>query len=251
MSGQKKPQGMSGKFGIGAAGAEWHVIPFPETKAEREWLIAELFISGFKGWVAMESEPSLAPFEGLVQNDENDLDFTVETAGGGKLLELVEFAPLDDHGPTFSHAPKALSPNEKATLAAGLIRMKSEHQGGDGRLLLLYATEHAFKIAPFPVEILRRTLAAQQPNFDRVYYVSLHDLVSASVTEIYPGKPHHYGGDLTDEQLAATADRAVIPHPTDMQIRVTLRCPLGALFGRKRLLMNLEIHLPGKLQIRR
>lgn len=36
----------------------------------------------------------LKPFGAPVQNDENDLDFTVSTILGTKLMELAEFAPL-------------------------------------------------------------------------------------------------------------------------------------------------------------
>ena len=247
---RSKPQGASGAVGIGS-GVVWNVIPFPEAKDERERLVAELFVGGFERWVAMQSEPSLAPFGKPSQNPENDLDFVIETAAGTKLMELTEFAPLADHGPTFADAPKEMSPNEKAPLAAQLIRMKSQHQGGADRILLVYATEHGFWLDPITIEILRRDLANGPPNFDRVYYVSLHDLQSASVTEIFPGKPHHIFGDKTDEQLAAFAASATLPHPAKMEVRHILRGKIGAKFGSTPVILDFTINMPGMLTVRR
>lgn len=215
MDGRKKPQGASGQISIGA-GVEWKVIPFPADKKEREQLIARLFVDGLEGYVAMQSEPSLAPFKSVQQNDESDLDFTVDTAVGKKLMELAEFAPLKTHGPTFAEAPKALDPKEKAVLAERLIQDKSAHQGGDGRFLVLYTTEHGFWLDPLTIERLRRSLGKNSPRFERVYYVSPHSLESASVSEIYPGTPHHIFGSFSDHRL--DSPRVTIPHPSEMKV---------------------------------
>lgn len=209
-----KPQGESGAIKFGPVGVEWQVIPFPGSKPERELLIARLFVKSFDGYVAMESDPSLGPFTGLQQNAENDLDFTVQTAQGPKLMELAEFAPLHVHGPTFAHAPKALNPAEKAARALELIQSKSAHQGGADRFLLLYTTEHGFWLDPITIELLRRRLGATPPNFDRVYYLSPHDLDSGSTSELFPGTSHHFFGNLSDEQI--TNSRPCLPHPSDL-----------------------------------
>lgn len=215
-SDKPKPQGVSGPIKIGPDGVVWEVIHFPEAKDERERLVAELFIGAFDHWVASESEPSLKPFSGLKQNGENDLDFTVTTSQGVMLMELAEFAPLKVHGPTFLKAPKSLHPSDKAPLAHSLIMGKSEHQGGAGRFLIVYATEHAFWLDPPTIEILRRRFAAASPNFERVYWVSLHNLKDASASEIYPGVPHHIFGDMPDEELLG--GNFMIPHPTEMTV---------------------------------
>jgi len=222
MNEREKPQGASGPISIGAD-VEWQVIKFPAEKKEREFLIARLFIESFERWVAMQSEPSLAPFRSLRQNNESDLDFTVETAAGEKLLELAEFAPLSTHGPTFAQAPKTLDPKEKAPLVEQLIRDKSAHQGGDNRFLVLYTTEQGFWLDPVTIERLRRRLGKDAPKFERVYCVSLHDIGSASVSEIFPGRPHHIIGDYTDERL--DRQNVQIPHPSEM---VVGKAPDGA-----------------------
>jgi len=211
-----KPKGESGAMKIGPEGAYWDVIPFPHNKAEREQLIASLFVGSFDQYVAMESEPSLAPFTELTQNGENDLDFTVQTALGQMLMELAEFAPLAAHGPTFVHAPKSLHPSEKAARSFELIAKKSEHQGGNNRFLVLYVTEHGFWLDPISIEILRRRLINQAPQFERVYYVGVHDLQTASVSEIFPGAPHHMFGEHADDVLEHM--NVIIPHPTEMTI---------------------------------
>lgn len=215
-----KPQGASGPIKIGSGDVEWQVIQFPEHKAERERLIARLFVESFSNYVAMQSEPTLSPFGPPRQNQENDLDFTVLTAQGEKLMELAEFAPLKTHGTTFANAPKTLDPKEKAARALELIQHKSARQGGAERFLVLYNTEHGFWLDDFTIERLRRQLANEPPNFDRVYYVSTHDLNSASVSEIYPGTPHHRFGDRTDKQLDEV--NVTLPHPAEMIIDRTV-----------------------------
>ena len=212
---REKPQGASGQISVGAAGVEWQRIEFPAQKAERERLIADLFVKAFDHFVLAQSEPLLAPFGAPKQNAENDLDFTVTTADGEKLMELAEFAPLQEHGPKFENAPNAIDPREKAPLALRLIELKSAHQGGAGRFLVLYSTEHAFKLTdPLTVEFLRRSLSASPPKFDRVYFLSVHNLGEGSVTELYPGKPHPYFGRLPNEKLKHIRMQA--PHPREM-----------------------------------
>ena len=207
-----KPQGKTGPVKFGNDGPQWIVTTLPGSKARREQLVADLFVKSFESWVASESEPSLRPFGAPVQNQENDLDFTVSTGIGEVLMELAEFAPLAEYGRRFEAAPPAIPPQEKARLVAALVARKSAHQGGAGRILLLYVTEQGFWLDPCTIECMRRTLAADPPRFDRVFYLSLHGLTEASASEIYPGTPHHHFGRLSDAQLAAA--RVQTPHPT-------------------------------------
>jgi hypothetical protein len=211
---KRKPQGVSGAVGFGHEGGSFRPIEFPAGKAEREELIANLFAKAFDQWVAGESTPSLKPFSNLGQNQENDLDFTVTTSDGEKLMELVEFAPLDQHGPKFEDAPAEMSPRTKANLCSDVVQKKSDHQGGADRFLVIYATEHGFWLDAFTIEWMRRQLSANPPRFDRVYYISVHDLESASVSEIFPGTPHHWFGELSDEKLDVIKVR--LPHPKDV-----------------------------------
>lgn len=209
-----KPQGKDGPVKIGDGVAEWDVTKLPGNKAEREQLVAELFVKGFESWVASESEPTLKPFGAPKQNDENDLDFSISTGLGDMLMEFAEFAPLAEHGPKFEFAPESLPPKEKGELATALVTKKSEHQGGESRFLVLYVTEQGFWLDPFAIEWMRRLLTAKAPKFDRVYYVSIHSETEASVSEIYPGEPNRHCVGKTDEQLAAMNVRT--PHPREV-----------------------------------
>lgn len=244
-----KPQGSSGPIQVGAGGAVWKVIPFPEGKAEREELIAKLFVAAFDHYVAMQSEPSFAPFGQPIQNDENHLDFTVATSQGQKLMELAEFAPLHAYGPKFENAPKELHPKSKADLAFDLIAAKSAHQGGKDRFLVIYVTEQGFWLDPISVERIRRKAHTSPPNFDRVYYLSPHDLTSASATEIWPGTPHHWFGEYTDEQLDQMGVQ--MPHPLDMEVVREITGTMPVRSGGQIITANLTINLSNFGPIRR
>ena len=222
------------------------VIPFPEDKAERERVIARLFTGAFSGYVATQSEPSLAPFGEAVQNSENDLDFNVQTAAGEKLMELVEFAPLDVHGPKFETAPKELHPRQKAPLAFDQIKRKSDHQGGPARFLVVYTTEHGFWIDPITVERVRRMLLNDPPDFERVYYVSPHDLEHKSVSETYPGRPHHICGEWADEEFDVRM--VVMPHPTQMEVRRTVSFEGKIRWGDARVPIRITLDVPASLR---
>lgn len=198
---------------MGQHGINWQVVNFPSEKDKRENLVARLFIEATEKSIRRESEPSLKPFSNLKQNPENDLDFSVQTASGQKLMELAEFAPLQSFGPTFSLAPTQLPTGQKVYSVLELIRAKSVHQGGENRLLLLYATEHGFELEEVTIELVRRALANDPPKFDKVYFTQLFNLDLATATEVFPGVQHERFGDLTDEAL--TSLPIVNTHPAD------------------------------------
>jgi hypothetical protein len=195
-------------------GAEWVVTHFPDKKSAREFMIAEMFVRAANEFVMGErpGQPAYRPFCNLVQNEESDLDVSITTSRGVKRMELAEFAPLDKHGPHFENAPRQLDQVAKAELMLELVRKKSKHHGGPNRLLLIYVTEHCFKVDPIAIEIMRRRLVQEPPRFERVYYVSPHGEKTGSVSEIFPGKPHHIFGDWGGQQLRRPA---FMPHPTE------------------------------------
>jgi len=211
-----KPQGKTGVVHLEPGRVTWEILAFPSSKQEREAFVGKLFTGSFDTYVHCESQPSLAPFTNLIQNDENDLDFTVTTSAGIVLLELAEFAPLDRYGPTFKEAPRSFDPKDKALSVLSLIRQKSAHQGGARRILLIYNTEHAFVIDPITVECVRRSLLSEPPRFERVYSTSPEDALSTFTSELYPGSPHWYFGNLNDQQLMEL--NVSIPHPLDMRV---------------------------------
>ena len=145
----------------------------------------------------------LAPFSDLRPNDENDLDFTVATNDGDRLLELAEFAPLAELKAKYESAPKNIPRGQFFDLIHNLIMTKSAHQGGAGRLLLLYHTHARFYIDPIAIEAVRRRLNVENPNFDAIYSLSPSPGGQAMVWELWPGKPHPFHAERSDADLAA------------------------------------------------
>lgn len=211
---RRKPQGRTGPLIFGRHALTWQVVNFPAQKDERENLVARLFVEASEKSIRRESEPSFKLFSNLKQNPENDLDFSVQTAAGPKLMELAEFAPLQSFGPTFALAPTQLSTGQKVDGALELIRAKSAHQGGKNRILLLYATEHGFELEEVTIELLRRALVNDPPKFDRVYFAQLFNLDLATATEVFPGVPHEWFESLSDDAL--TDLPIVNAHPADL-----------------------------------
>ncbi|CDX39182.1 hypothetical protein MPLA_290063 [Mesorhizobium sp. ORS 3359] len=179
-------------------------------------MIARAFMRGFDHHVIAQSAPSFAPFEDLIQNDENDIDFTVKTSQGQKRMELSEVAPLKEHGGTFAKAPRSISTKEKAEAVVELVGKKSLRQGDVNRFLVLYATEQGFKVDVPTVERLRRHFQKTPPKFERVFFAGIHaNLTTSFVSELFPGTPHHWLAEMTDAQLDG---KSAAIHPFDMQV---------------------------------
>ena len=193
----RKPTGVTGPFTVRADGIQHEEIRFPATKVEIERMIGKLFVDN-----AGSIPISLAPFSNLRSNSEDDLDFTVACGDGrDRLLELVEFAPLQELGVSYEDAPRQMGIQQMAQFVTELIAKKSARQGGVDRLLLIYKTAQQFFISPPVQELVRRMLAEKAPRFDAVYFLSPHDAVHATVFEVWPGKSHEFFRDLTNEKL--------------------------------------------------
>jgi len=194
----RKPVGRTGPIEIGAEGISRRLVNFPAEKREREQMIAELFVGN-----AHRFPDHLAPFSGLVPNDEDDLDFRVHSQEGEKYLELAEFAPLQELDVRYETAPRHFSIGQLATLLSGLVGRKSAHQGRPDCLLLTYKTHDAFLVPPPGIELARRMLNETPPNFSKVYFLSPHDRTGATIFEVFPGVPHSLFEDMSDAQLGA------------------------------------------------
>jgi hypothetical protein len=218
MGEHKKPQGRKGPIRISGAGPRLTVIAFPDEKRARELMIAQMFVRAANRSIMLESpeQPRYPPFSDLVPNEENDLDFVITTSRDVKRMDVAEFAPLDKHGPEFKDAPRQLDQTTKSDLLLELVRRKSAHQGGSNRVLVIYVTEQGFWVDPVTMEITRRALDRERPRFERVYFISPHDSTTGTVSEIFPGKPHHVFGKLKEDELRHRAD---FPHPADFGLK--------------------------------
>jgi hypothetical protein len=176
---RKKPVGRTGHIAFSSEGVSRHWVEFPDNKAERERMIAEMFVtnpgSHSRRW---------GTFSNLQQLSENDLDFEVVTSYGKKLLELAEFAPLDHLKATYDKAPDTFA---RGRFVVDLIRNKSNHQGGPDRILLLYKTDEKFFVPPSQYSAIRQELGATGIRFDAIYFLSPKSDGSAMILEIFPG----------------------------------------------------------------
>ena len=198
MAQQKKPVGRCGPIRITPAGPVRELLQFPADKAERERMIADLFVLNR---AIPRGDDKFGPFANPRQNDENDLDFTIETSDGAKLLELAEFAPLAALKTSYQKAPRQLTMRDCAQLFFELIMKKSKHQGGANRLLLIYKTHDAFFVSPPVQELVLRWLRKSAPQFDSIYYLSPSDATGATVFVIFPRNQPGMFATMPDEKL--------------------------------------------------
>jgi len=195
--GPKKPTGRTGPIHFSAGPPRREIIEWPNSKKAIESTIATMFVDH-----AGRMPIGLAPFSDLRPNDENDLDFTIATNDGDRLLELAEFAPLAELKAKYESAPKHIPRGQFFELVHDLIMMKSVHQGGAGRLLLLYNTHARLFIDPIAMEAVRRKLNVRKPNFDAIYSLSPKPQGHALVWELWPGQPHPFYERRSDAELA-------------------------------------------------
>lgn len=193
----RKPSGETGPFTVKADGIQQNMVPFPTTKVGIEEMVGKLFVRNVR-----RESLSFAPFSQLRSNAEADLDFTVACGDGtDRLLELVEFAPLQSLNVSYEDAPRQFGVKQMAQLVSELVAKKSSRQGGTNRLLLMYHTAQQFSVLPPVQELVRRMLCKTPPAFDAVYFLSPHSADEASVYELWPGKPNDMFRDVDDEKL--------------------------------------------------
>lgn len=195
-----KPAGKTGPLTLGADGVYRKLVRFPEDKAERELMVARLFVNA-ANQSSIPMSP-LRPISGLVQNSEDDLDFTIQTAIGPKLMELTEFAPLKRLKADYANAPRHFHPAQLAGYYLDLVEKKSLRQGGEDRILVTYRTHDRFMIAGPSLELARRGLKRRPPRFERVFLLHPHDQTGATLFEVYPKTPRSFFEEMSDEKLA-------------------------------------------------
>lgn len=167
-----KPTGINGplKIGVDADGqgsVEFQQVAFPTDKAEIERLIASAFVQ----CIAQMPGPGGARLQmsDLVQNTEDDFDFSVTLPDGPAYLELMEAAPLQ--GP-YEKAPAQYKPYEYASKVLVRIGEKASSypRAGVHRIyLLVYVTHFAFILSPSTINCLRYWLGSLPSPFAGVF----------------------------------------------------------------------------------
>jgi hypothetical protein len=167
-----KPTGINGplKIGVDADGMgaiEFEQVNFPSEKSDIERMVASAFVRCI-GQMAGPGGETLQITD-LVQNPEDDFDFTVTMPDGPAYLELMEAAPL--HGP-YKKAPAHYKPYDYASQVLAQIGEKAANYPSAGVrkiYLLVYITHWAFILSESTVNCLRHWLASLPSPFAGVF----------------------------------------------------------------------------------
>lgn len=127
-------------------------------------------------------------FDNLCAQQENDIDFKVETGLGTKWLELAEFAPIQDVG-RYDEVSGVWDGRQMADLFVDLVRRKNGKGYGSGVILMVYATHDRFWVPPPVIRMMPELLKNEALVFEAVYAVSPGGLVM----EAWPGDPDNQG----------------------------------------------------------
>lgn len=127
-------------------------------------------------------------FDNLCAQDENDLDFKVETDLGAKWLELAEFAPIKEVG-HYENSTGVWDSQQQADLFINLVRKKNSKGYGSDVILMIYATHDHFWVPPPTIRMMPELLKNDALIFDAVYMVS----PNGTVMEAWPGDPDSQG----------------------------------------------------------
>lgn len=124
-----------------------------------------------------------------VQNDENDIDFSIETNLGSMGLELVEYAPVGKLG-FAGPKPTEFSPIERAREVTELIAKKSEkyrhYQKHAHLMLLIYVTDNAWALDHFTLQAVQFLARTANTSFHFITYFKPMVNTPGIVYRLYP-----------------------------------------------------------------
>jgi hypothetical protein len=180
----KKPTGTEGFARVTAENVEFHRIHWPADKSKIEATILRLFDSKLP-----TSQRARLGVGNISQNAaESDLDGTIQTRNGDRLIDLVEIAPLADHQGRYENAKAMTSVGELADAMLTVIRQKSAKYAGikPRPWLLTYTTHWAFRFSDTVLKVVGVELCKSRHNLERVYHIAPVDEVFAEVKQILP-----------------------------------------------------------------
>ena len=160
----RKPTGITGPTRVGPDGVRFLQIPFPETKDEIEQFVVASF--------SREALPGGLTIRSKHQNRENDLDFAIKTNKGGKFLELMEVAPLENLRGSYTSAPSSYKPYEFAEYIHAKAMKKSDHYASGHApkiVLLLYVTHWTFTLSESVICLLQYWFATKPHCFEWIF----------------------------------------------------------------------------------
>ena len=220
-----KPTGTVGCISIFADGRppQFQQVPFPTEKAAIERMVVAAAVSAKKDlgrFYQLDSDPA--------QNDENDLDFTLNTSRGEKRLELMEIAFLATG--SYDAAPLSYNHGELADAICAGIAKKTRRYGdrSSGIHLLLYSTDFRFNVCNDVIWLVSKWCSATPHAFDSVVYVRFPAPRSVDVKIVHPQPGRDYS--KVDEK-SVRGRRTLIGDMTNMKVTPDGRCfslPLGS-----------------------
>lgn len=183
---RKKPRGTSVTLHTGPDGISCVRKELPAGKPAIEQHFAELFCTDSHGM--RPHFKRFGRFDNPCAQEENDIDFKVETELGTKWLELAEFAPIKDVG-RYENATGIWDGRQLAELFINLVRQKNNKGYGSDVILMVYMTHDRFWVPPPVVRMMPELLKDEALVFDAVYVVS----PSGTVMEAWPGHLDNQG----------------------------------------------------------
>ena len=209
----RKPTGQLGKLEVNfgdKSSISFEAIDFPDQKEDIEALFVERFF-------AQPLTHEYFPFEILdyEQNAERNLDFTLRTSQGNKLLELMEIAPLehiqgsyDEASNSYNNAEFAISVHEKLMKKSDGYTSREESNIS----LLLYPTDYRFALSDTAVAWLQYLTITQAHYFECIFYFFLLDNKSG-VTNIRFPTDSEYFADFDENKNRKSW--SIFPRPED------------------------------------
>ena len=197
---RRKPTGTTGRIEFRPEGTVHHLLVFPQTKEQVELFIAK----GFCNPGAVSYVPHLkryAYFHNLQQQQENSLDFKVDTGLGMRWLELCEFAPLEQFGGKYDLVPEEWEARRMTDLFRMLIEKKARKSDGCDVILLIYKTHQTLFVPPLIIRAVRQELIRRPLPFESIYYISAYSSSDMGVWEVWPGDSDDQGWAIRDGKL--------------------------------------------------
>jgi hypothetical protein len=194
----KKPVGQVGPFVVEqtaqGATAEWKKIAWPEDKSTQEQFVMDCFVEEFR--------KRGATIHKVIQNEENNFDFRIQTPGGDINVDLTEFVYSDGKGNPFEREGTWVNCLDCAKTLASLVENKSRHYGRRGATpidLVVYATHWRFRPDQTTIALARTILAAKQLTMENVFLVLPLGPKRATFYLLYPTPNDVLGGKSLDD----------------------------------------------------
>jgi hypothetical protein len=200
----KKPIGQSGPVRVshdvdGTTTIEWQKIEYPPEKKDQELAVATSFVSALNATQA--SEWSLTPLK------EDDFDFELNKAGGGRYLELQEVViPGKKRGPPYAKGEQVIQPGKFAKTILSAITSKAiKYPSTLSRPLdlLIYTTHWRFVPNRSVLQLVSDGLHKSSHPFANVYFFNRLNETESQTVNLFPSKDLLEGFDRKEAESRA------------------------------------------------